>query len=375
MGKNERNMRIDYGAEIRTLMEKGKKEGWIDAGVLAAGLQRLKLTGEQVEEVYAKFEAMNIQIVTDELELDKDDGPEPDDEDLMYPDEEEQVDLVDLAAEYSLDDPLRMYLREIGQVKLLSPEEEVELAKRAAQGDRWARDKLVEANLRLVVSIAKKYTGRGMQMLDLIQEGNTGLMRAVDKYDWQKGYKLSTYATWWIRQAITRAVADQGRTIRVPVHMVEVINKVTRCSRRLVQALGREPTVEEIARELKLPVEKVLEAKRAAADTISLDTPVGEEDDTALGAFIQDDRIQAPEEAFAEKSLEKDLREVLDTLSEREAYVLRIRFGLYDGKTHTLEEVGASLGVTRERVRQIETKAIRKLRHPSRARLLADYAV
>ena len=375
MGKNERNMRIDYGAEIRTLMEKGKKEGWIDAGVLAAGLQRLKLTGEQVEEVYAKFEAMNIQIVTDELELDKDDGPEPDDEDLMYPDEEEQVDLVDLAAEYSLDDPLRMYLREIGQVKLLSPEEEVELAKRAAQGDRWARDKLVEANLRLVVSIAKKYTGRGMQMLDLIQEGDTGLMRAVDKYDWQKGYKLSTYATWWIRQAITRAVADQGRTIRVPVHMVEVINKVTRCSRRLVQALGREPTVEEIARELKLPVEKVLEAKRAAADTISLDTPVGEEDDTALGAFIQDDRIQAPEEAFAEKSLEKDLREVLDTLSEREAYVLRIRFGLYDGKTHTLEEVGASLGVTRERVRQIETKAIRKLRHPSRARLLADYAV
>ncbi len=374
MGKNERNMRIDYGAEIRALMEKGKKEGWIDAGVLAAGLQRLKLTGEQIEEVYAKFEAMNIQIVTDELELDKDDGSEPGDEDLMYPDEE-QVDLVDLAAEYSLDDPLRMYLREIGQVKLLSPEEEVELAKRAAQGDRSARDKLVEANLRLVVSIAKKYTGRGLQMLDLIQEGNTGLMRAVDKYDWQKGYKLSTYATWWIRQAITRAVADQGRTIRVPVHMVEVINKVTRCSRRLLQTLGREPTVEEIARELKLPVEKVLEAKRAAADTISLDTPVGEEDYTAIGSFVQDDRIQAPEEAFAEKSLEKDLREVLDTLSEREAYVLRIRFGLYDGKTHTLEEVGASLGVTRERVRQIETKAIRKLRHPSRARLLADYAV
>ena len=273
----------------------------------------------------------------------------------------------------SIDDPVRMYLKEIGQIPLLSPEEEQELAQRVSEGDQQAKNKLTEANLRLVVSIAKKYSGRGLHILDLIQEGNTGLIRAVDKFDYTKGNKFSTYATWWIRQAITRAIADQARTIRVPVHMVEVINKATRCNRKLVQELGREPTLEEIADELNLPIEKIIEANRTAADTLSLDTPVGDEEDTTIGSFVEDDNTPGPADATSNALLAEALSEILNTLTEREADVLRLRFGMYDGKTHTLEEVGQIFGVTRERIRQIENKAIRKLRHPSRAKKIRDF--
>ena len=359
-------------AAIQALIAQGKKEGMIRAADLNAHLEKMDLTAEQIDDIYDRFEAMNIQIVTAELELDLDDEPDMGDN-LGVLDEEELVDPVDLAAEYSLDDPVRMYLKEIGQVKLLSADEEVELAKRVAEGDQKAKNKLTEANLRLVVSIAKKYSGRGLHILDLIQEGNTGLIRAVDKFDWTKGNKFSTYATWWIRQAITRAIADQARTIRVPVHMVEVINKATRCNRKLVQELGREPTVEEIAKELNLPVEKIIEANRTAADTLSLDTPVGDEEDTSIGSFVEDERTPGPADATSNALLAEALKEILDTLTEREADVLRMRFGMYDGRTHTLEEVGQIFGVTRERIRQIENKAIRKLRHPSRAKKIRDF--
>ena len=361
---------------IQNLIAQGKKEGIINASDLNAQLEKLDLTPEKIEEIYDRFEAMNIQIVTAELELDLGDDALLDgdgDIDLSGLEEEDLVDPVDLAAEYSLDDPVRMYLKEIGQVKLLSADEEVELAKRVADGDQYAKNKLTEANLRLVVSIAKKYSGRGLHILDLIQEGNTGLIRAVDKFDWTKGNKFSTYATWWIRQAITRAIADQARTIRVPVHMVEVINKATRCNRKLVQELGREPTVEEIAKELNLPVEKIIEANRTAADTLSLDTPVGDEEDTSIGSFVEDERTPGPADATSNALLAEALKEILDTLTEREADVLRMRFGMYDGRTHTLEEVGQIFGVTRERIRQIENKAIRKLRHPSRAKKIRDF--
>ena len=292
----------DLQAAMQALIAKGKKEGMIRDTELSAILEKMQLSPEKIEEIYDRFDAMNIQIVTTELEIDDsldvlgdglgdglDDGL-----DLRGIEEEELIDPVDLAAEYSLDDPVRMYLKEIGQVKLLSAEEEVELAKRVSEGDQEAKNKLTEANLRLVVSIAKKYSGRGLHILDLIQEGNTGLIRAVDKFDWTKGNKFSTYATWWIRQAITRAIADQARTIRVPVHMVEVINKATRCNRKLVQELGREPTMEEIAAELGLPVEKIIEANRTAADTLSLDTPVGDEEDTSIGSFVEDERTPRP---------------------------------------------------------------------------------
>ena len=363
--------------QLQELLSKGKKEGMIRAADLNALLEKMTLSTEKIEEVYDKIEAMNIQILTNELDLDLGDdlemGLDGDDIDLSGLDEEDLVDPVDLAAEYSLDDPVRMYLKEIGQVKLLSAEEEVELAKRVAEGDQHAKNKLTEANLRLVVSIAKKYSGRGLHILDLIQEGNTGLIRAVDKFDWTKGNKFSTYATWWIRQAITRAIADQARTIRVPVHMVEVINKATRCNRKLVQELGREPTVEEIAKELNLPVEKIIEANRTAADTLSLDTPVGDEEDTSIGSFVEDERTPGPADATSNALLAEALKEILDTLTEREADVLRMRFGMYDGRTHTLEEVGQIFGVTRERIRQIENKAIRKLRHPSRAKKIRDF--
>ena len=364
--------------QLQDLITKGKKEGMIRSTELNALLEKMTLPTEKIEEIYDKFEAMNIQILTNELDLDLGDdldvGLDGDgDIDLSDLDEEDLVDPVDLAAEYSLDDPVRMYLKEIGQVKLLSAEEEVELAKRVAEGDQAAKNKLTEANLRLVVSIAKKYSGRGLHILDLIQEGNTGLIRAVDKFDWQKGNKFSTYATWWIRQAITRAIADQARTIRVPVHMVEVINKATRCNRKLVQELGREPTVEEIAKELNLPVEKIIEANRTAADTLSLDTPVGDEEDTSIGSFVEDERTPGPADATSNALLAEALKEILDTLTEREADVLRMRFGMYDGRTHTLEEVGQIFGVTRERIRQIENKAIRKLRHPSRAKKIRDF--
>ena len=364
----------DVQAALQNLINQGKKEGMIRATDLNAILEKMQLTAEKIEEIYDRFEAMNIQIVTAELDLGDDaDLAVGDDIDLAGLEEEDLVDPVDLAAEYSLDDPVRMYLKEIGQVKLLSAEEEVELAKRVAEGDQSAKNKLTEANLRLVVSIAKKYSGRGLHILDLIQEGNTGLIRAVDKFDWTKGNKFSTYATWWIRQAITRAIADQARTIRVPVHMVEVINKATRCNRKLVQELGREPTVEEIAAELNLPVEKIIEANRTAADTLSLDTPVGDEEDTSIGSFVEDERTPGPADATSNALLAEALKEILDTLTEREADVLRMRFGMYDGRTHTLEEVGQIFGVTRERIRQIENKAIRKLRHPSRAKKIRDF--
>ena len=371
----------DLQASMQALILKGKKEGMIKDTELNAILEKMQLSPEKIEEIYDRFDSMNIQVVTTELEIDDtldalgdglgdglDDGL-----DLRSIEEEELIDPVDLAAEYSLDDPVRMYLKEIGQVKLLSAEEEVELAKRVSEGDQEAKNKLTEANLRLVVSIAKKYSGRGLHILDLIQEGNTGLIRAVDKFDWTKGNKFSTYATWWIRQAITRAIADQARTIRVPVHMVEVINKATRCNRKLVQELGREPTVEEIAEDLGLPVEKIIEANRTAADTLSLDTPVGDEEDTSIGSFVEDERTPGPADATSNALLAEALKEILDTLTEREADVLRMRFGMYDGRTHTLEEVGQIFGVTRERIRQIENKAIRKLRHPSRAKKIRDF--
>ena len=367
----------DVHAALQALITQAKKDGMIRASDLNAQLEKMQLTPEKIEDIYDRLDAMNIQVVTADLELDLGDddldlGPD-DDINLAGLDEEELVDPVDLAAEYSLDDPVRMYLKEIGQIKLLSAEEEVELAKRVSEGDQEAKNKLTEANLRLVVSIAKKYSGRGLHILDLIQEGNTGLIRAVDKFDWTKGNKFSTYATWWIRQAITRAIADQARTIRVPVHMVEVINKATRCNRKLVQELGREPTLEEIAEELNLPIEKIIEANRTAADTLSLDTPVGDEEDTSIGSFVEDERTPGPADATSNALLAEALKEILDTLTEREADVLRMRFGMYDGRTHTLEEVGQIFGVTRERIRQIENKAIRKLRHPSRAKKIRDF--
>ena len=375
----------DIQAGLQALIAQGKKDGMIRDTDLNNVLSRMNLSPEKIEEIYDRFEAMNIQVTTANLDAlddgldvlggDLGDGLDMLDDgiDLRGMEEEELVDPVDLAAEYSLDDPVRMYLKEIGQVKLLSAEEEVELAKRISEGDQEAKNKLTEANLRLVVSIAKKYSGRGLHILDLIQEGNTGLIRAVDKFDWTKGNKFSTYATWWIRQAITRAIADQARTIRVPVHMVEVINKATRCNRKLVQELGREPTVEEIAKELGLPVEKIIEANRTAADTLSLDTPVGDEEDTSIGSFVEDERTPGPADATSNALLAEALKEILGTLTEREADVLRMRFGMYDGRTHTLEEVGQIFGVTRERIRQIENKAIRKLRHPSRAKKIRDF--
>ncbi len=371
-GKNPEELQ----AALQALIAQGHKDGMLRAADLNALLEKMDLNAEKIEEIYERIEGMNIQIVANELDLELGDDMEAvldDDIDLADVEDEELVDPVDLAAEYNLDDPVRMYLKEIGQIKLLSAEEEVELAKRVSEGDQSAKNKLTEANLRLVVSIAKKYSGRGLHILDLIQEGNTGLIRAVDKFDWTKGNKFSTYATWWIRQAITRAIADQARTIRVPVHMVEVINKATRCNRKLVQELGREPTVEEIAAELGLPVEKIIEANRTAADTLSLDTPVGDEEDTSIGSFVEDERTPGPADATSNALLAEALKEILDTLTDREADVLRMRFGMYDGRTHTLEEVGQIFGVTRERIRQIENKAIRKLRHPSRAKKIKDF--
>ena len=380
MSKKATKTPEELQAALQELIAQGRKEGMVRTTDLNAILEKMDLSADKIEEVYDRFEAMNIQVVGAELDLDLDDDLDldlvdglEDDISLDGLDDDDLVDPVDLAAEYNLDDPVRMYLKEIGQIKLLTPEEEVDLARRVSEGDQYAKDKLTEANLRLVVSIAKKYSGRGLHILDLIQEGNTGLIRAVDKIDYKKGNKFSTYATWWIRQAITRAIADQARTIRVPVHMVEVINKATRCNRKLVQELGREPTVEEIAAELNLPVEKIIEANRTAADTLSLDTPVGDEEDTSIGSFVEDERTPGPADATSNALLAEALKEILDTLTEREADVLRMRFGMYDGRTHTLEEVGQNFHVTRERIRQIENKAIRKLRHPSRAKKIKDF--
>ena len=371
--KNPKPSTEDAMATVSALIAKAKREGSIQSSELTAELEKLDLPVEKIEHIYDTFDAMGIQIVSPELELDVSDDLGMDMDEVPDNDEEELVDPLELAAEYNLDDPVRMYLKEIGQVKLLTAEEEIELAKRVSEGDKKAKDRLTEANLRLVVSIAKKYSGRGLQILDLIQEGNTGLIRAVDKFDYTKGNKFSTYATWWIRQAITRAIADQARTIRVPVHMVEVINKATRCNRKLVQELGREPTLEEIAAELNLPIEKIIEANRTAADTLSLDMPVGDEEDTTIGSFVEDDNTPGPVDATSNAMLSEALTEILGTLTEREADVLRMRFGMYDGRTHTLEEVGQIFGVTRERIRQIENKAIRKLRHPSRAKKIKDF--
>ena len=375
--KNTKMPAEDAMASVSALIARAKREGAIQAAELTAELEKLDLPVEKIEQIYDTFDAMGIQIISPELELDVDLNEamplDVDGEEIPMTEEEELIDPVELAAEYNLDDPVRMYLKEIGQVRLLSADEEIELARRVAEGDKAAKDKLTEANLRLVVSIAKKYSGRGLHILDLIQEGNTGLIRAVDKFDYTKGNKFSTYATWWIRQAITRAIADQARTIRVPVHMVEVINKATRCNRKLVQELGREPTLEEIAAELNLPIEKIIEANRTAADTLSLDMPVGDEEDTTIGSFVEDDNTPGPADATSNTLLAEALAEILGTLTDREADVLRMRFGMYDGRTHTLEEVGQIFGVTRERIRQIENKAIRKLRHPSRAKKIKDF--
>ena len=374
--KNAQPAANDAMERVSALIAKAKREGTVQASELTAELEKLDLPVEKIEQIYDTFDALGIPVVGAELELDPDiDGGGMLDNDELPPmdEEEELIDPLELAAEYNLDDPVRMYLKEIGQVRLLSADEEIELAKKVSEGDKAAKDKLTEANLRLVVSIAKKYSGRGLHILDLIQEGNTGLIRAVDKFDYTKGNKFSTYATWWIRQAITRAIADQARTIRVPVHMVEVINKATRCNRKLVQELGREPTLEEIAAELNLPIEKIIEANRTAADTLSLDMPVGDEEDTTIGSFVEDDNTPSPADATSNTLLAEALTEILGTLTEREADVLRMRFGMYDGRTHTLEEVGQIFGVTRERIRQIENKAIRKLRHPSRAKKIKDF--
>ena len=371
--KNPKPSTEDAMAALSALIARAKRDGSIQATELTAELEKLDLPVEKIEHIYDTFDAMGIQIVSPELELDVSDDLGMDMDEVPDGDDEELVDPLELAAEYNLDDPVRMYLKEIGQVKLLTADEEIELAKRVSEGDKAAKDRLTEANLRLVVSIAKKYSGRGLHILDLIQEGNTGLIRAVDKFDYTKGNKFSTYATWWIRQAITRAIADQARTIRVPVHMVEVINKATRCNRKLVQELGREPTLEEIAAELNLPIEKIIEANRTAADTLSLDMPVGDEEDTTIGSFVEDDNTPGPVDATSNAMLSEALTEILGTLTECEADVLRMRFGMYDGRTHTLEEVGQIFGVTRERIRQIENKAIRKLRHPSRAKKIKDF--
>ena len=331
----------------------------------------MELNSDQMDKVFEYLEANNIDV----LRMDDDDEG-PDDADLMLTDEDEvDMEKIDLSVPdgISIEDPVRMYLKEIGKVPLLSAEEEIELAQRMEDGDEDAKKRLAEANLRLVVSIAKRYVGRGMLFLDLIQEGNLGLIKAVEKFDYRKGYKFSTYATWWIRQAITRAIADQARTIRIPVHMVETINKLIRVSRQLLQELGREPTPEEIAEEMNMPVERVREILKISQEPVSLETPIGEEEDSHLGDFIQDDNVPVPADAAAFSLLKEQLNEVLGTLTEREQKVLRLRFGLDDGRARTLEEVGKEFNVTRERIRQIEAKALRKLRHPSRSRKLKDY--
>ena len=352
-----------------------KKKNVLEYQEISDFFKDQSLEVEQMEKVLDFLEASGVDVLRisgndEELILD-------DDADIEKMDDEEEIELdkIDLSVPegVSIEDPVRMYLKEIGKVSLLTADEEIELAKRMEQGDEEAKKRLAEANLRLVVSIAKRYVGRGMLFLDLIQEGNLGLIKAVEKFDYRKGYKFSTYATWWIRQAITRAIADQARTIRIPVHMVETINKLIRVSRQLLQELGREPTPEEIAEEMKMPVDRVREILKISQEPVSLETPIGEEEDSHLGDFIQDDNVPVPAEAAAQTLLKEQLDEVLDTLTEREQKVLRLRFGMNDGRARTLEEVGKEFNVTRERIRQIEAKALRKLRHPSRSRKLKDY--
>ena len=345
---------------VKNLIENGKKNGTLTYKEIMDEIDHIDLGPEQIEKIYEVLESMGIEVQGDMNEVS---GVE-----------EEELDLdLSIPEGVAIDDPVRMYLKEIGKVPLLSSEEEIELAQKIEEGSQYAKKKLAEANLRLVVSIAKRYVGRGMLFLDLIQEGNLGLIKAVEKFDYRKGYKFSTYATWWIRQAITRAIADQARTIRIPVHMVETINKLIRVQRQLLQELGRDPFPEEISKVMDLPVEKVREIQKIAQEPVSLETPIGEEEDSHLGDFIPDDDAPAPAEAAAFTMLKEQLINVLDTLTPREEKVLRLRFGLDDGRARTLEEVGKEFNVTRERIRQIEAKALRKLRHPSRSKKLKDY--
>jgi len=384
---------------VRELVSSGQKKGFLTYGEIADALNHLDLNAQQIDDVYKRFTDMGIEVVSSRQavpdhvlypEGKASDGEDadhvadavmssdaPNDEDLVETENSEEPVDIDLSIPegVALDDPVRMYLKEIGRVPLLTADEEVELALRMERGDKTAKSRLIEANLRLVVSIAKRYVGRGMQFLDLIQEGNMGLIKAVEKFDYRKGFKLSTYATWWIRQAITRAIADQARTIRIPVHMVETINKLIRTSRHLIQELGREPTPEEVAEEMGITPDKVREILKIAQEPVSLETPIGEEEDSHLGDFIEDEEAPAPVEAASFLLLKEQIEEVLSTLNEREQKVLRLRFGLDDGKARTLEEVGREFGVTRERIRQIEAKALRKLRHPQRSKRLKDYLV
>lgn len=384
---------------VRELVSSGQKKGFLTYGEIADALNHLDLNAQQIDDVYKRFTDMGIEVVSSRQavpdhvlypEGKASDGEDadhvadavmssdaPNDEDLVETENSEEPVDIDLSIPegVALDDPVRMYLKEIGRVPLLTADEEVELALRMERGDKTAKSRLIEANLRLVVSIAKRYVGRGMQFLDLIQEGNMGLIKAVEKFDYRKGFKLSTYATWWIRQAITRAIADQARTIRIPVHMVETINKLIRTSRHLIQELGREPTPEEVAEEMGITPDKVREILKIVQEPVSLETPIGEEEDSHLGDFIEDEEAPAPVEAASFLLLKEQIEEVLSTLNEREQKVLRLRFGLDDGKARTLEEVGREFGVTRERIRQIEAKALRKLRHPQRSKRLKDYLV
>lgn len=360
---------------VKKLLEQGRQWGSLTYGDIMDALAEVELTAEQMDDVYEQLAQMGVEIVpNDELAPLAEEEKEPTSEELAVEEDNETVDLdLSIPEGIVVDDPVRMYLKEIGRVPLLTAEEEVTLAKRMEEGDEEARRRLAEANLRLVVSIAKRYVGRGMLFLDLIQEGNLGLIKAVEKFNYRMGYKFSTYATWWIRQAITRAIADQARTIRIPVHMVETINKLNRIQRQLIQELGRDPSPEEVAKEMQISVERVREISKISQEPVSLETPIGEEEDSHLGDFIEDEEALAPAEAASFFLLREQLDDVLGTLTSREKRVLQLRFGLEDGRSRTLEEVGQVFGVTRERIRQIEAKALRKLRHPSRSKKLKDY--
>ena len=370
----QENKTVNKQQVLHDLMELGKKNGKITMKEINHAIDMLELDADQQDKFYAALEKMGVEIAVEEDAMEED-LPPLDSENFADVEEVTEEEMNDAVAVdgLAIDDPVRMYLKEIGKVSLLSPDEEIELAKRMLDGDEAAKKRLAEANLRLVVSIAKRYVGRGMMFLDLIQEGNLGLIKAVEKFDYTKGYKFSTYATWWIRQAITRAIADQARTIRIPVHMVETINKVIRVSRQLLQELGHDPSPEEVAEEMKMPVQKVRDILKIALEPVSLETPIGEEEDSHLGDFIPDDDAPEPAEAASFTLLKEQLVEVLGTLTPREEKVLRLRFGIEDGRTRTLEEVGKEFNVTRERIRQIEAKALRKLRHPSRSKKLKDF--
>jgi len=362
---NKDEKQVEKMQAVKKLIEKGKQKGILTYNEIMDALEEIELDEEQIERIYQSLEELGIDVVGDKEEVELLDTAGDETDDLE--------DDFSLPRGINVDDPVKMYLKEIGKIPLLTAEEEIDLAKRMEQGDEEAKKRLAEANLRLVVSIAKRYVGRGMLFLDLIQEGNLGLMKAVEKFDYRKGFKFSTYATWWIRQAITRAIADQARTIRIPVHMVETINKLVRVQRQLVQELGRDPTPEEIAKEMDMEPEKVREIMKIAQEPVSLETPIGEEEDSHLGDFIEDDNVLAPQDAATFTMLREQLIDVLDSLTPREQKVLKLRFGLEDGRARTLEEVGKEFDVTRERIRQIEAKALRKLRHPSRSKKLKDF--